>query len=48
VNLTSILNLNKPSVRVSYEVEELTKPGLVEILTEFTAKRKAIPAEVSK
>ncbi|HYL13959.1 MAG TPA: cyclic 2,3-diphosphoglycerate synthase [Terriglobales bacterium] len=48
VNLTSILNLNKPSVRVSYEVEELTKPGLVEILTEFTARRKAIPAEVTK
>jgi predicted GTPase len=48
VNLTSILNLNKPSVRVSYEIEELTKPGLVEILTEFTAKRQAIPAEVSK
>ena len=46
VNLTSILNLNKPSVRVAYEAEELTKPGLVEILTEFTAKKKALLAEV--
>jgi predicted GTPase len=46
VNLTSILKLNKPSVRVSYEAEELTRPGLVEILTDFTAKRKAAPAEV--
>ena len=47
VNLTSILNLNKPSVRVSYEAEELTKPGLVEILTDFTAKKKALVAEVA-
>jgi predicted GTPase len=46
VNLTSILKINKPSVRVSYEAEELTKPGLVEILTEFTASRKRLPAEV--
>jgi predicted GTPase len=46
VNLTSILKINKPSVRVSYEAEELTKPGLVEILTEFTASRKRLGAEV--
>jgi predicted GTPase len=46
VNLTSILKLNKPSVRVSYEAEELTRPGLVEILTDFTAKRKPALAEV--
>ena len=45
VNLASILKLNKPSVRVSYEAEELTRPGLVEILTDFTAKRK--PMEVA-
>jgi predicted GTPase len=48
VNLTSILKINKPSVRVSYEAEELTKPGLVEILTEFTASRKPLPAEVTR
>lgn len=46
VNLISILKLNKPSVRVSYEAEELTRPGLIEILTHFTAKRKPAPAEV--
>jgi len=40
VDLTSILKLNKPSVRVSYEAEELTRPGLVDILTDFTAKKK--------
>lgn len=42
VNLTSILKLNKPSVRVSYEAEELTKPGLADILTHFTASKKAV------
>jgi predicted GTPase len=47
VNLTSILNLNKPSVRVAYEAEELTKPGLLEILTEFTAKKKPLLVEVA-
>jgi predicted GTPase len=47
VNLASILKLNKPSVRVSYEAEEITRPGLVEILTDFTAKRKPAAVEVA-
>ena len=47
VNLTSILSINKPSIRVSYEAEELTKPGLLEILTGFTARKKTFPAEVT-
>ncbi|HEX6502226.1 MAG TPA: cyclic 2,3-diphosphoglycerate synthase [Terriglobales bacterium] len=47
VNLNSILKINKPSVRVYYEAEELTKPGLVEVLTEFSASRKQLPAEVT-
>jgi predicted GTPase len=42
INLASILKINKPSVRVSYEAEELTRPGLAEILTHFTAAKKAI------
>jgi predicted GTPase len=42
VNLASILKLNKLSIRVSYEAEELTRPGLAEILTHFTARKKAI------
>src|SRR5690349_6870444 len=44
VNLASILKLNKPSVRVLYEAEELTRPGLVEILTEFTRKHAPLEA----
>ncbi len=46
VNLASILNLNKPSIRVSYEAEELTRPGLLEILTDFTARKKTLATEV--
>jgi predicted GTPase len=46
VNLASILNLNKPSIRVSYEAEELTRPGLLEILTDFSAKKKTLTTEV--
>ena len=46
VNLAGILNLSKPSIRVSYEAEELSRPGLLEILTEFTAKKKTPTPEV--
>jgi predicted GTPase len=38
VDLGSILRLNKPWVRVSYEIEELTRPTLREILAEFTGR----------
>ena len=48
VNLTSILKLNKPSIRVSYEAEELTKPGLADILTHFTASKKAVTEVAGK
>ena len=46
VDLARILKLNKPCVRVSYEAEELTKPGLVEILGEFTHRHKPSLTEV--
>jgi predicted GTPase len=36
IDLGKILNINKPCVRVSYEAEELTRPGLTEALAEFT------------
>jgi predicted GTPase len=39
VDLARLLRLNKPSLRVSYEVEERPGPGLGEILAEFTARR---------
>ena len=38
VDLARILNVNKPTVRVGYEIEELTKPGMRDILGQFTAR----------
>jgi len=37
IDLTHLLRLNKPTLRVTYELEERTTPGLREILVEFTA-----------
>ena len=38
VDLARILNVNKPTVRVGYEIEELTKPKLADVLGQFTAR----------
>jgi predicted GTPase len=35
IDLSRVIRLDKPSVRVSYEVEELTSPGLSTMLAEF-------------
>jgi predicted GTPase len=43
VDLVRLLRLNKPSLRVSYEVEERTRPGFGEILAEFTARFNQMP-----
>jgi predicted GTPase len=40
VDLGRLLRLNKPCVRVAYEVEELTQPTLADVLVEFTALRQ--------
>jgi len=48
VDLGKIIHLNKPSVRVGYEIEEKTKPGLSEALAEFSRQHKPALAEVSK
>jgi len=42
IDLTRVIKLDKPSLRVTYEVEELTKPGLAETLANFT--REHAPA----
>ena len=34
IDLARVIKLNKPSLRVTYEVEELTHPGLAEILAQ--------------
>lgn len=38
IDLGHLLHLNKPSLRVNYEVEDLTRPGLAEILRTFTSQ----------
>jgi predicted GTPase len=38
VDLARLLHLNKPSLRVSYDVEERSRPGFREILAEFSAR----------
>jgi predicted GTPase len=38
IDLGRVLKLNKPSVRVGYEIEEITKPSLLDVLTQFTHK----------
>jgi predicted GTPase len=38
VDLARLLRLNKPSLRVSYEVEERSRPGFREVLAELSAR----------
>ena len=38
VDLARLLRLNKPSLRVGYEIKQRTQPGLTEILADFSAR----------
>jgi predicted GTPase len=42
IDLARVVNIEKPNLRVTYEVEELTKPGLAERLAEFAQEH--VPA----
>jgi predicted GTPase len=42
INLGHLVKLNKPSLRVTYEIEDLTHPGLAEILAQFTRERARV------
>lgn len=42
IDLGHLIKLNKPSLRVTYEVEDLTHPGLAEILVRFTRERVGV------
>jgi predicted GTPase len=35
IDLARVIKIDKPNLRVTYEVEELTKPGLAETLAKF-------------
>ncbi len=40
IDLRRVVKIKKPSVRVSYELAEITKPGIKEVLEEFLNKHK--------
>lgn len=42
IDLGHLIKLNKPCLRVTYEVEDVTHPGLAELLTEFTRNRVGV------
>jgi predicted GTPase len=48
IDLARVIKLEKPSVRVTYEVEDLTSPGLADILTRFSQQHKPELAELIK
>lgn len=39
IDLTRVISIDKPTLRVTYEVEELSKPGLTDVLAKFTHER---------
>ena len=45
VDLARIISVNKPCVRISYEIEELTRPGLADIMREFTSTHQPATVE---
>lgn len=44
IDLGHLVKLNKPCLRVTYEVEDLTHPGLTEVLTQFARHRAGVEA----
>jgi predicted GTPase len=48
IDLVRTIKLDKPSVRVRYEVEELGKPALATILQEFTQTHKPALVEAGR
>ena len=36
IDLARVIKIEKPNLRVTYEVEEITKPGLTELIVKFT------------
>jgi len=44
IDLTRVITLDKPSVRVSYEADEVTKPGLCDRIARFVHEHVAVEA----
>jgi predicted GTPase len=43
IDLARVIQINKPSLRVTYEVEEFSHPGLLDVLSQFE-----VPMEVAR
>lgn len=48
IDLARVIKLDKPNLRVTYEVEELTKPGLGELLAKFVHEHEPALAGAGK
>lgn len=48
IDLARVIKIDKPNLRVTYEIEELTKPGLAELLAKFTHEHEPALAGVEK
>ncbi|MEE8403905.1 MAG: cyclic 2,3-diphosphoglycerate synthase [candidate division Zixibacteria bacterium] len=48
IDLSRILKINKPTVRVSYNLQEIGSPNLTEVLTDFVNKGKKSSAKKNK
>ena len=42
IDLARVVKIDKPNLRVTYEVEELTKPGLAEMLAKFSHEHEPV------
>ena len=48
IDLARTIKIDKPSVRVSYEIEELGKPAIPDLIADFTRQHKPALAEVGR
>ena len=48
IDLARVIKLDRPNLRVTYEVEELTKPGLAELLAQFSHEHQPALTGVGK
>jgi predicted GTPase len=48
IDLARVIKINKPTLRVGYEIEEQSKPTLRQVLTDFTTKRRSMAAKGAK
>jgi len=42
IDLARVIKIDRPNIRVTYEVEELTKPGLAEMLVQFSHEHEPV------